>query len=189
MMIKTLLKQISLCLLLVSYSSGLLAEEKIIFSLPKWKVLSEETNENFLDTVYEPERPLSSEIEERVFIRTLIGKTDSEAQSWMEKLRADRKSECDFFSLIEIPVMGADPAPAVGQVLYCGQEKESGKGVISMHRVTQGKENLYVIERRWTTYPFDHPETAFVVREELMPWIRQMTRAYLCGSEEVPCKK
>ncbi len=188
-MITTLLKQISLCLLLFSYSSALLAEEKIIFSLPKWKVLSEESNEKLLEVIHEPESPLSDEIEERVFIRTLIGKTDSEAQAWMEKLRADRKSECDFFSLIEVPVMGADPAPAVGQVLYCGQEKESGKGVISMHRVTQGKENLYVIEKRWTTYPFDHPETAFVVREELMPWIRQMTRAYLCGSEEIPCSK
>ncbi len=188
-MIKTLLKQISLSLLLVSYSFGLLAEEKIIFSLPKWKILSEETNENFLDVVYEPKSPLSDEIEDRIFIQTLIEKTDSEAQAWMEKLRVDRKLECDFFSLIEIPVMGADPAPAVGQVLYCGQEKESGKGVISMHRVTRGKENLYVIERRWTTYPFDHPETAFVVREELMPWIRQMTRAFLCGSEEVPCAK
>ncbi len=188
-MIKTLFKQISLCLLLVSYSSSLLAEEKIIFFLPKWKVLSEETNKNFLDIVYEPERPLSDEIEERIFIRTLIGKTDSEAQTWMEKLRADRKPECDFFSLVEIPVKGMDPAPATGQVLYCGQEKSSGKGVISMHRVTQGKENLYVIEKRWTTYPFDHPETAFVMREELMPWIRQMTRAFLCGSEEIPCKK
>ena len=188
-MITSLLKQILLSLLLVSYSSGLLAEEKIIFSLPKWKVLSEETNDNLLESIHEPVKPLSDEIEDRVFIQTLIGKTDSEVQTWMEKLRADRKSECDYFSIIEIPVMGSDPAPATGQVLYCGQEKESGKGVISMHRVTQGKENLYVIERRWTTYPFDHPESAFVVREELMPWIRQMTRVYLCGSEELPCPK
>ncbi len=186
---KTLLNQITLTLLLFSCSSGLLAQEKIIFSLPKWKILSEESNEKFLNVVYEPIKSLSDEIEERVIIRTLIGKTDSEAQTWMEKLRADRKAECEFFSFIEIPVKGIDSAPATGQVLYCGQEKSTGNGVISMHRVTQGKENLYVIEKRWTTYPFDHPETAFVVREELMPWIRQMTRAYLCGSEEVPCGK
>lgn len=155
------------------------SEEKIVFHLPKWKVILEESSVTESVNAYEPLRPVSSEIEDRVFIQTLIGKTDSSAQEYLEKLRADRKSECDYFSLIEIPVMGADPAPAVGQVLYCGQEKESGKGVISMHRVTEGKENLYVIERRWTTYPFDHPEIAFVVREELMPWIRRMTQAFL----------
>ncbi|MFK8068670.1 MAG: hypothetical protein AB8D52_10530 [Gammaproteobacteria bacterium] len=174
-----MLKKLLITSLLVCTHFNLKAEEKIVFHLPKWEINSEEKTDQEMMASYKPLRPISSEIEDQVVIKTLVGKTDSTAQAWLEKLREDRKIECNHFSLIEIPVMGADPAPAVGQVLYCGQEKESGNGVISMHRVTEGKENLYVIERRWTTYPFDHPETAFVVREELMPWIRQMTQAFL----------
>lgn len=184
-----MINKITTLFFLITFSSNLVAQEKIIFPLPKWKVLTEETNDETINVVYAPERPLTDEIEESVLIKTLIAKTGSDAQTWLEKLRADRKTECDHFSFIEIPVQGADPSPASGQVLYCGQEKSSGNGVISMQRVTQGHENLYVIEKRWTTYPFDHPENAFVVREELMPWIRQMTRAYVCGPDAVPCGK
>ncbi|GEM_PF-3830000 len=184
-----LLQKIFLCVLLIQTAMSAFGHEKIIFHLPKWKVIAEEKNETQQEVVYAPKKPVSSEIKDRVFIKTLIGKTDIGAQQWMEKLRGDREVECNFFSVIEIPVKGFDPAPASGQVLYCGEEKASGKGVISMQRVTQGKENLYVIERRWTTYPFDNPENAFVVREEIMPWIRNMTHAFLCGTEEIPCKK
>ncbi len=174
-----MLRQLLITSLLVSAHFSAKAEEKIVFHLPKWEINSEEKTDQEVIVSYKPLRPISSEIEDRVIFKTLVGKTDSAAQAWLEKLRETREAECDYFNVIEIPVKGADPAPAVGQVLYCGQEKTSGNGVISMHRVTEGKENLYVIERRWTTYPFDHPETAFVVREELMPWIRQMTQAYL----------
>jgi hypothetical protein len=92
--------------------------------------------------------------QDRLTIQTFPRLKEMSLERYLDSIGRQARRVCDQVQVSEIVTGALNGYPTADMVLYCTRFIESGQGEITLFRVVQGIEGLYVVQRAWRVAPF-----------------------------------
>jgi hypothetical protein len=92
--------------------------------------------------------------QDRLTVQTFLRLKEVPLERYLDSIGQQARRVCDQVQVTGIGVGTLNGYPTADMGLYCTRFVESGQGEITLFRVVQGAEGLYVVQRAWRVVPF-----------------------------------
>ena len=121
--------------------------------------------------------------EQRLKIESLSGQDLPDPLVVMAGLAGERAQRCDSFKRSTLFAGIERGYPTVVDTLTCSRHTRSGRPMLSMIKIIQGKHALHTLSRTWRLPPIDQPtrESPDFNRLQVASWANALSKVYVCN--------
>ncbi|HSO07387.1 MAG TPA: hypothetical protein VLW45_09100 [Pelomicrobium sp.] len=165
------------------------AGERFIVPRPDgWKMVLQAREKGLTRTQLVPNSQTLEEWTDMVTSQTLPRFVGISVEEYLARITQAAKQVCT--ELVHTPIVSAEtngyPAASMGQ--FCTRYAQTGLGEVTVFKVIQGREMLYVVHRSWRMPPFQ-AGTQPVPRADFDAWVKYLDTVIVCDPADSarPC--
>jgi hypothetical protein len=159
-------------------------KETFQMPLPKgWKQVGQYLQVNVRTLVYVPEGQTAEAWKERIRSQVYFFVKDAPPEQFLKLATAMPQDSCQELTLSPIETGKVNGFTSALVTRFCAKEKSSGQGEVTIFKLIQGKDSLYLGERSWRVNTFAQGKPP-VPRETFAGWIDYMRFVVACESPD-----
>ena len=163
----------------------------LAFPVPKgWKQVTFEQQFNIRTTQFVPEGQTKEKWEEMMRSRIFYFVRDAPLETFLLQAASVPRDRCEDVMLTPVAKGLVNGYASIFTVRLCTKDRTSGQGEVTMIKVIQGRDSLYIGERAWhmKAYSRDQPPVA---KEKFDQWVASMGAFTVCDRRDAnrPCPK
>lgn len=170
-----------------SLAGGPLQDENLLVPLPKdWVQGSGSRKGDSTLMEYVPAGQTVQNWKQMITVQVLHGQGHVKPQAFLDKMTRIAKDEVvpDGFSTLALDGPTDPEYPTAGVMWLSEKVKSTGKGEITMIRVIQGKDALYLVQKAWRQAAFKNAEQMEVSEREMREGIEFLWQARLVDTRK-----
>lgn len=165
------------------------AEERFVVPRPEGWKLALRASEGALTRVQFI--PLHQNLDgwsDMVTSQTLPARIDVPVEEYLGRIAQAAQRVCEDVYVQLLPAGPRDAYPAAVMAQFCTRFQETGRGEVTLFKVIQGRDRLYVAHRSWRVQPFKRGASP-VTRAEFDAWLAFLDGVRVCDAADParPC--
>jgi hypothetical protein len=177
--------------LALSLAAGAWAEERFIVPRPDgWKLAFRTIQPKIAMTEFVPASQSVEQWTEMVTSQTFVGTKDVPVDGYLQRIAAEAAKVCDDVMVTPIRAGTHNGYQAAFMAQFCTRYAKTGKGEITLYKVIQGRESLYVAYRSWRGPPFTR-DVQPVPKADFDAWVEYLNGVLVCDTADSqrPCPR
>lgn len=173
----------------LTLAAAALAEERFVVPRPDgWKLAFRATQPKLSVTEFVPAAENVEEWTQMVTSQTFVGLRNVAVDGYLQRIAAEAKKVCDDVTVTPVEAGIHNGYPAAFMVQFCTRYAKTGKGEITLYKVIQGRDSLYIAYRSWRGAPFQRGAQP-VPKADFDAWVDYLNGVTVCdtGDIERPC--
>ena len=157
-----------------------LQDENLLVALPTGWVLGNGARQGDLTMMeYVPAGQTVEDWKQMITVQILHGRGHVKPLAFLKEMTRAAKEQvvANGFSELSMDAPADPEYPTAGTIWLSEHVKSTGKGEITLIRVIQGKDALYVVQKAWRQSPFKTAEQMEVTTEEMREGIEFLWKA------------
>ncbi len=160
------------------------AEERFIVPRPAgWKMVFSTSQPKLTMMEFVPAAESVDDWTQMVTSQTFVGARNVSVERYLERIAVEAKKVCDDVAVTPIRSATVNGQPAALMTQFCTRYAKTGKGEITLYKVIQGRDALYIAYRSWRGAPFQSG-TQPVPRADLDAWVDYLNRVTVCDTAD-----
>lgn len=175
--------------LALALGAGAWAEERFIVPRPDgWKLAFRAIQSDFTRLQFVPASESVDQWTEMLTSQTFIGTRDVPVDAYLQRIAVEAAKVCDDVMVSPIKVNPHNGYASAVMAQFCTRYKATGKGEITLFKVIQGRESLYVAHRSWRGPPFTR-DAQPVPKADFDAWVEYLNGVLVCDTADPqrPC--